>query len=99
MLQESSKPEKQVEEWRKWTPERTRKFKRTMREKKKMKRAKRLKVREEKSLEKRKVPLYMYTLAKQVRNGAVEYLHSGECEEDFAVAALMLARKVMAGGE
>lgn len=62
-------------------------------------RAKRLKVNQKKALIRRGVPLYIYTLAKHVRNMASAYLHTGEGCEDLAVNALLLAHKVMAGGE
>lgn len=45
----------------------------------------------------RKVPLFIHTLAKQVRRAAINFLHDGEGGEDLAVNALLLARKVMEG--
>lgn len=45
----------------------------------------------------RKVPLYMHTLAKQVRRAAINFLHSGQGGDELAETALMLARKVMEG--
>lgn len=100
MSPESSGPERPVKLH--WTQEpknkaRLRRMRKATMAKRKGKRAKRRAITERKSLISRKVPFYMYTLAKQVRNRAVAYLHTGEGSEELAVNALLLAHKVMEG--